>query len=619
MNKKNKSIFSAILVAFMLVVMPVYAAGYLVYQWGITRLRNEMALSQSVQTRYYMEKFHSDIQRTIKQQSSMSNDRDVIMLSAFGEDFTGENNPSVETVFAIKRIQARLTTIMDSNDIIENVTIHIPSINKSIHSIGSISDLTPEAYLKLKNISDRNEGQVLFKDNVPISMVASPVQYTSGGSLPAHIVEVKYSVPRILNTLKLMKGDIEGGIALIHEKLDLMITGTGDEDLVWGLLKDDKAKPVGIGSDSGSDSGSVDTRTYNGVKYLVAMGRDAFTGLTLVSYTPVQEIYRPLQKYQPYFWTFTLLLAVLAIMFLYILYREIRKPLVKLIQAFKSVDDDNLDVHIEYRQQNEFKYLFDSFNSMIDRIKNLIEQVYKQKILYQKAELKQLQSQINPHFLYNSYFVLRDMAESQDCEGLAEYTKQMGTYFQYMTRNARQSVTLSQEVEHARIYAMFQARRFRNRMSLIFEELPAGMRDQVVPKVILQPLIENAFEHGLKNTVEGGILRVSFREDSHYCRIFAEDNGRDLSDESLDELRNKLNSEDNEIEHTGLINTHRRIRLSFGINSGIYVSRGELGGLCVEMRIEKRTEKRIEDRTEVQIEKPAEVPGGENNIQAADY
>ncbi|MBP9000359.1 MAG: histidine kinase [Bacteroidales bacterium] len=596
--KKNSSIFSAILVAFMLMVIPVYTAGYLVYRWGTTRLRNEMALSQSVQTRYYMEKFHSDIQRTIKQQSGLSSDRDVIMLSAFGGDYAGENSPSVETMFAIKRIQARLTSIMDSSDIIENVTIHIPSINKSIHSIGSISDLTPEAYLELKNISDRNEGQVLFRDNTPISMVASQVQYTSTGSLPAHIVEVEYSVPKILNTLKLMKGDIEGGIALIHEKLNLMITGTGDEQLVWGLLYDGKAKPAGINPYPDPGSGSVDIRTYNGVKYLVAAERDAFTGLTLVNYTPVQEIYRPLQKYQPYFWTFTLVLTVLAVMFLYILYREIKKPLVKLIHAFKSVDDNNLDVHIEYRRQNEFKYLFDSFNSMIVRIKNLIEQVYKQKILYQRAELKQLQSQINPHFLYNSFFVLRDMAESQDCEGLAEYTNQMGTYFQYITRNAGQTATLLQEVEHARIYAMFQARRFRNRMKLIFEELPETMHDQVVPKVVLQPLIENAFEHGLKNTTRDGILRVSFRENFRYCRIFVEDNGKDLYDESLEELSNKLDSEENDIEHTGLINIHRRIRLSFGTNSGIYVSRSELGGLCSEMRIEKR--------------------GGGNNIQAVD-
>jgi len=77
-----------------------------------------------------------------------------------------------------------------------------------------------------------------------------------------------------------------------------------------------------------------------------------------------------------------------------------------------------------------------------------------------------------------------------------------------------------------------------------------------------------------------------------------EDNGKDLDDERLEELRNKLDSEENDIEHTGLINIHRRIRLSFGTNSGIYVSRSELGGLCAEMRIEKR--------------------GGGDNIQAVD-
>ena len=106
------------------------------------------------------------------------------------------------------------------------------------------------------------------------------------------------------------------------------------------------------------------------------------------------------------------------------------------MEAFQIVESGNLDIKVEYEKDNEFRYLFTAFHSMLGRIRNLIDQVYKQKILYQRSELKQLQSQINPHFLYNSYFVLNDMAVNEDYENLAEFSRQMGIYFQYITRNA---------------------------------------------------------------------------------------------------------------------------------------------------------------------------------------
>src|SRR5690606_36681939 len=143
---------------------------------------------------------------------------------------------------------------------------------------------------------------------------------------------------------------------------------------------------------------------------LVTTYRDSFTGWTLMNYKPAEEIYRPIRKYQPYFWTFTLFAVLLAISFLYVITRRVKKPLDRLVLAFQTVEEGSFDVKLPQPSTNEFRYLYDAFHSMLDRINNLIEQVYKQKILQQKSELKQLQSQINPHFLYNSYFILYDMA-----------------------------------------------------------------------------------------------------------------------------------------------------------------------------------------------------------------
>ena len=93
----------------------------------------------------------------------------------------------------------------------------------------------------------------------------------------------------------------------------------------------------------------------------------------------------------------------------------------------------------------------------------------------------------------------------------------MGIYFQYITRNASSKALLEEEVQHARIYADFQAHRFRNRISMHFEELPEGLRGLTVPRMILQPVIENVFEHGLKNKVRDGLLKIYFQSKRLTC------------------------------------------------------------------------------------------------------
>ena len=607
-NKPTRSIFTIILAAFFVVVIPVYAAGFAIYHWAIGQIRQEMVLSQSTQTNFYMDKFRSDILRIVRQQSNLLNDKDVIKLSAFHDTAT-----DIEMVFAINRVQARLSAVMDSSDIINNVSIHMPAIEKCIYAVGSISDISMEEYGSLRDISSQSASQMLSMESVPLTIVASPNQYGRDTGYPAYLVVVEYSPARISSSLRLMKGESVGGIALIDEQEEKLIAGFGAQSTIWGLLPSEKGTALAsagqnsAGSDptgqnsAGSDpavlhpagrepteAGAVKTleKSVENNSYLVTTYRDAFTGWTLMNYMPTKEIYQPLRRYQPYFWGFTLFVVLLAVSFLYFIYRQVKKPLATLVEAFQTVENGGFDVKLPHPENSEFRSLYSSFHSMLDRIRNLIEQVYKQRILQQKSELRQLQSQINPHFLYNSYFILYDMAVNEDIENLADYAKQLGTYYQYITRNSSQVSMLFHEVQHAKIYAEFQAHRFRNRITLYFDDLPEEIHGLTVPKLILQPLIENVFTHGLKNKVSQGVVRVKFYFEDSILQIVVEDNGDELSEERLMELKAKLEAEELEMECTGLINIHRRIRLSFGSASGVFLSRGELGGLKVILHLE---------------------------------
>ena len=177
------------------------------------------------------------------------------------------------------------------------------------------------------------------------------------------------------------------------------------------------------------------------------------------------------------------------------------------------------------------------------------------------------------------------MAINEDYENLAEFARHMGTYFQYITRSSSHVSRLYDEVEHARIYANFQAHRFRNRIAMEFDQLPEELHDYPVPKVILQPVIENAFEHGFKNTIENGMLRIHFETGNRFVNIIVEDNGGDLSDEDIQRLKDQLVVDESDMECTGLVNIHRRLVLSLGKESGVFVSRSDLGGLKVVLKL----------------------------------
>ena len=180
--------------------------------------------------------------------------------------------------------------------------------------------------------------------------------------------------------------------------------------------------------------------------------------------------------------------------------------------------------------------------------------------------------------------MIRSLAQLGDTATIETLTSEMGEYFRYVTRSGQPDVPLYAEVEHARNYAMIQDMRFSNRIRLCFPPLPEDMKDIIVPKLILQPLLENAYQHGLKETTANGLIEVGFEKTGGDAAIRVEDNGQGLTEETLASLTESLENPDVQ-ETTGLINIHRRLRLRFGAPYGLSFSRGASGVLLVKMLI----------------------------------
>ena len=257
-------------------------------------------------------------------------------------------------------------------------------------------------------------------------------------------------------------------------------------------------------------------------------------------------------------------------------YKYIHEPLSHLVEAFKYVEEGTLDVSIQHDVADEFSYIYSRFNSMVYEIQTLINQVYKQTILAQQAELKQLQSQINPHFLYNSFFQINTMARLND-DHLIPFTKKLGEYFRFVTKNTQDQITLLEEMNHAKVYTDIQQMRFSKRLTLTFEALPLQVQQVKVPRLIVQPLIENAFEHALEKQ-QKAVLHVTYSMNRHMIAVHIEDNGQEVSDEALRQISSRIRDAMTTTEMSGMMNVHRRIKLLYGEPYGLFVGRSRLGG-----------------------------------------
>jgi two-component system sensor histidine kinase YesM len=327
--------------------------------------------------------------------------------------------------------------------------------------------------------------------------------------------------------------------------------------------------------------------SHQGGDYYIAQARSDYLNWALKRYIPANIVHLPLQHFYTWIWVFTLTALGLILVYSFYTYRVMHKPLLLLVKSFRKVEEGDLNVSIPKDSRNEFGYMYERFNDMVRNLRTLIDQVYNQKLLAQRAELKQLQSQINPHFLYNSFFILNTMARVGD-ENLIPFTKLLGEYFRFITRSGADNVPLRDEAAHARAYTDIQRMRFPKRLSVEFGDYPEAWADFHVPRLILQPLIENAFEHGVGQKSCDGKIAVGFHADGGNLRICVEDNGS-ISDEGIAALNGAMEEGANR-EITGLMNIHRRVRLLFGPPSGLTAERSGLGGLKITLLIVRREE-----------------------------
>lgn len=274
---------------------------------------------------------------------------------------------------------------------------------------------------------------------------------------------------------------------------------------------------------------------------------------------------------------------VISMMFSLVLSHIISKPIISLATEIRTIDLDNPTPQILSKRQDEIGFLHESFNIMVTRNRNLILKEYQSEIDKKEAQLRALQAQINPHFMYNTLQVIGGMALKKDAREIYSITIALSDIMRYSLNYSKEMVMLKEEITYLNSYLSIQNQRFANRIQFNLKISDEAM-SAMVPKLILQPLVENCFEHGLFN--KSGDWRIALDgeiTEEGDLKIVITDNGVGINEEKLDEVNQTLQKNaENAIKssaHIGLCNVSSRIKLQSDNKShGVFIeSAPELG------------------------------------------
>ena len=318
-----------------------------------------------------------------------------------------------------------------------------------------------------------------------------------------------------------------------------------------------------------TDTKDDTVRTGSGNKgKLYCISRSNKTGWTVVGCMSISELLRKSSQAQSIYVLIAAALMIVALIFSSFLAKGFTYPIQRLRDSMARVQEGDFNgADVEIDSDNEIGSLTRSFNVMTHRIQDLMEQNVKDQEAKRKSELKALQSQINPHFLYNTLDSIIWMAEGKKYEEVVLMTASLARLLRQSISNEDEVVPISREVEYAKGYLTIQKMRYKDKLEFQIDVEPSILNIPLI-KLVLQPIIENAIYHGLKYKESKGLLLVKgFMKDGNAV-LKVIDDGVGMDEETLAHIydRHKVNYHSNGV---GVYNVQKRLKLYYGENYGI--------------------------------------------------
>ena len=285
-------------------------------------------------------------------------------------------------------------------------------------------------------------------------------------------------------------------------------------------------------------------------------------------------------------------MIIMATILTLLISRNITRPLDILMGTIQKIKNGNTQLRAEISNKDETGELGKNFNEMLDQMEELKEKEYQAKQLLTQAEYKALQAQINPHFLYNTLDTMSSIAEIKNCPEVSMLSQSLSNLFRYSLNMKEPFSTVAKEIMHLKNYTQVMSIRMHDNIHYIFD-VDEQSRRALIPRISLQPLVENAINHGLRNKRGDKEIRIEIIVKADKLHICVADNGVGMEVTEINASLRK--NEIGPVEQgtsIGLHNINARLKILYGKQYGIYIESKIGEGTRVHMTLPRNTEER---------------------------
>ncbi len=352
------------------------------------------------------------------------------------------------------------------------------------------------------------------------------------------------------------------------EKTSKIISNS--EQAICSLYMLDKDKYIIASSNQLKSTGFV---KKNGYRYIEVFSD--YTGFTTVIELPNKYFSIDLFKLTTTTTSRLMIILIFSSLLLFYLLRKKLSVLSKLVRAIDEIRNGNYGVELDVNNLNyDIELVFRGFNNMVREIDTLVNKVYASKLMAQSAQLKMLEYQINPHFLYNSLQTLEAIGEIHGVESIQNISASIGSILRYNLKSSTM-VYLNEEISNVKKYIGIESIRFDKNVEIIMN-IDDSMNKYKIIKFTLQPIVENCFQHGFSNITKKGLIIIEGKKTNNKLILSIKDNGKGIEPDELTEIKEALKTNhaiaNNLVEdHIGLKNIDVRMKTYYGEEYGILI------------------------------------------------
>lgn len=559
-DKVSLTIKQRLILFFLFAFGMIFVVGFMINYWSMRIIRQQVGEFYTLSLEEFKDNFEENMDRMSRLASRLAVDGNIIALNLRPETV------QKEYIWDYRDLLNQLSLLDQINGIRADINVILPEKQRFFSSMNGLREImdVETFFQEMENVSVgrweiREQGVYLPKDK-SLSFLQSRNGLTDGSSV---MVEVDISDQEIRRMLGEFQSQEKGMPFCVYGRSELIF-----HENIYQLEETALLEKIGEMKEGKGET----TIEQAGKRYRLLYDTSDQGNMVLGYIFEENQYLRPVLMARCFLFVFAILVILLGAGLISSIYKILLSPLEQLISAMKEVKDDNLKVRVSNSRLPEMKFVTEQFNSMVERLDYTINEIYRKNLLLEKNRLKLLQSQINPHFLYNSLNFVYRMILSENTESASEMALFLGKYFRYATRSDIDATTIGEEIDNIQAYISIQQMRYPDKIKMEIrgaEEIKTCR----IPRLLIQPIVENIFVHGISSYEDKIDVELYFagQEDGR-IRVEVCNSGEELDRDRLREINEQIR---NAVDGHGLNNVYQRLHLFWGEESSLWMESRE--------------------------------------------